>query len=95
MEKPYTHREATEALLGSWVGNWCNELALGRAGPAQWFQPGLCQGFPVLNLPCSWKLVIDFGLEYFEVICESNFLRYFGAFVHILWSLGFIRLQNK
>jgi len=34
----------TEILLGSWVGNWCNELVLGMSGPSQWFQSGLFQG---------------------------------------------------
>lgn len=53
------------------------------------------RGAPMLNLSCSWKLVSGFSLEYFEMICETNFLQYLEAFVHILWSLGFLRLQNK
>lgn len=103
LEKPYiythTHTEQlSEPLKFCWAAelvsdamNWhweCQDLPTGSS--LDYFR-----GAPMLNLPFSWKLLSGFSLEYFEMICESNFLQPLGAFVHILWSLGFLRLQSK
>lgn len=57
---------------------------LGMPGPPQASSLDCSTGAPVLNLPCSWRLESGFSQAQFEMICESSFPQYLGAFVACL-----------